>query len=96
MSQRTGDARYLAYMDTAFWDAVDYLRDPDSGLFYRDHRYIPDGNGTELREENGEKVFWSRGIGWVLAAIHACSRGCQKIILVVSVISICLLIWQIK
>ncbi|TPW88722.1 glycoside hydrolase family 105 protein, partial [Proteus mirabilis] len=25
--------------------------------------------GNEMREANGEKVFWSRGIGWVLASI---------------------------
>ncbi|EAB3091198.1 glycoside hydrolase family 105 protein [Salmonella enterica] len=69
LSKCTHDPRYLAYMDQAFWDAVEHLRDPETGLFYRDHRYIPDGNGSELREENGQKVFWSRGIGWVLAAI---------------------------
>lgn len=59
LSKCTNDPRYLAYMDQAFWDAVEHLRDPETGLFYRDHRYIPDGNGSELREENGEKVFWS-------------------------------------
>ncbi|MGI2799762.1 glycoside hydrolase family 88/105 protein [Photobacterium damselae] len=69
LSQATGDSKYLTYMNTAFWDAVEHLKDPETGLFYRDHRYIPDGNGSELREANGEKVFWSRGIGWVLAAV---------------------------
>ena len=38
-------------------------------FIFRDHRYIPDGQGNEMREANGEKVFWSRGIGWVLASI---------------------------
>ncbi|AOV96310.1 glycosyl hydrolase family 88 [Edwardsiella hoshinae] len=69
LSARTGDSRYVDYMDVAFWDAVEHLYDPESGLFYRDYRYIPDGQGGELREENGEKVFWSRGNGWVLAAV---------------------------
>ncbi|PSU72446.1 glycosyl hydrolase family 88 [Photobacterium phosphoreum] len=69
LTQRTGDAKYLDYMNTAFWDSVEHLLDPETGLFYRDYRYIPDGNGGELREANGNKVFWSRGIGWVLAAI---------------------------
>lgn len=69
LSQQTGDTKYLDYMHTAFWDSVDHLFDPETGLFYRDHRYIPDGQGSELREANGEKVFWSRGIGWVLAAV---------------------------
>ncbi|PSU23458.1 glycoside hydrolase family 88/105 protein [Photobacterium kishitanii] len=69
LTQRTGDSKYLDYMNTAFWDSVEHLLDPETGLFYRDYRYIPDGNGGELREANGNKVFWSRGIGWVLAAI---------------------------
>ncbi|SEG56933.1 glycoside hydrolase family 88/105 protein [Vibrio hangzhouensis] len=69
LSQHLGDDRYLKYMHTAYWDSVEHLRDPETGLFYRDHRYIPDGNGNELRESNGEKVFWSRGLGWVLASV---------------------------
>ncbi|WP_419207248.1 glycoside hydrolase family 88/105 protein [Photobacterium leiognathi subsp. mandapamensis] len=68
LTQVTGDNKYLDYMNTAFWDSVEHLKDPETGLFYRDYRYIPDGKGSELREANGEKVFWSRGIGWVLAA----------------------------
>ncbi|MGF1692585.1 glycoside hydrolase family 88/105 protein [Photobacterium kagoshimensis] len=69
LSQQTGDNKYLDYMNTAYWDSVDHLFDPETGLFYRDHRYIPDGSGNELREANGNKVFWSRGIGWVLASV---------------------------
>ncbi|CAG22023.1 glycoside hydrolase family 105 protein [Photobacterium profundum] len=69
LSKQTGDAKYLEYMNTAYWDSVDHLLDPDTGLFYRDYRYIPDGSGNELREANGNKVFWSRGIGWVLASV---------------------------
>lgn len=69
LSRETDDDRYLNYMNTAWWDSVEHLQDPETQLFYRDYRYIPDGKGGELREANGEKVFWSRGIGWVLAAI---------------------------
>ncbi len=65
----TGDKKYLNYMDRAWWDAVENLFDPETNLYYRDKRYIPNLDGTELREANGEKVFWSRGIGWVLAAV---------------------------
>ncbi|GHA62503.1 glycoside hydrolase family 105 protein [Photobacterium aphoticum] len=68
-SSLTGDRKYIDYMDKAWWDAVDSLYDPETGLYFRDKRYIPVGDGNELREANGEKVFWSRGIGWVLAAI---------------------------
>jgi len=69
LTKQTGDSKYLDYMNTAFWDSVEHLFDPETGLFYRDQRYIPDGKGGELREANGEKVFWSRGIGWVLACV---------------------------
>ncbi|MBL4829920.1 MAG: glycoside hydrolase family 88 protein [Aliivibrio sp.] len=69
LSQQTGDDKYLHYMNRSFWDAVEHLYDVETGLFYRDSRYIPDKNNSELRESNGKKVFWSRGIGWVLAAI---------------------------
>ena len=69
LTKQTGDSKYLDYMNTAFWDSVEHLLDPATGLFYRDYRYIPDGKGGELREANGEKVFWSRGIGWVLASV---------------------------
>ncbi|MDO6498783.1 glycoside hydrolase family 88/105 protein [Photobacterium sanguinicancri] len=69
LSLQTGDNKYLDYMNTAYWDSVEHLFDPETGLFYRDHRYIPDGSGNELREGNGNKVFWSRGIGWVLASV---------------------------
>ena len=68
-SALTGDSKYIDYMDTAWWDAVENLFDPETALYYRDKRYIPNADGTEMREANGEKVFWSRGIGWVLAAI---------------------------
>lgn len=69
LSALTDDTRYIDYMDIAFWDAVARLRDGESGLFYRDYRFIADGAQNEIREGNGEKVFWSRGNGWVLAAI---------------------------
>lgn len=69
LSKLIQDDRYLEYMNTAFWDAVEHLYDPETGLFYRDQRYIPNTEQTELREENGKKVFWSRGIAWVLAAL---------------------------
>ncbi|MGF1702871.1 glycoside hydrolase family 88 protein [Photobacterium makurazakiensis] len=80
LSKVTGERKYVDYMHTAFWDSVEHLYDPDTKLFYRDYRYMPtevgqkyrdefgDG-GSEFREANGEKVFWSRGIGWMLAAV---------------------------
>ena len=78
LSAKTNDNRYLDYMHTAYWDAIEHLRDPETGLIYRDYRYIPDGKGGELREKNGEKVFWSRGIGWVIASIPRILQSLPK------------------
>ncbi|WP_257285187.1 glycoside hydrolase family 105 protein [Endozoicomonas sp. SESOKO1] len=69
LTELTGEPKYLDAMNTLWWDSVDHLLDPETGLFFRDKRYIPDGQGGELREENGEKVFWGRGNGWVVSAI---------------------------
>ncbi|EGY4704268.1 glycoside hydrolase family 105 protein [Salmonella enterica] len=60
---------YWEQMDRFWWDAVDFLHDPETGLYYRDKRYMPLPEGEDVREQNGQKVFWARGIGWVLAAI---------------------------
>ncbi len=59
----TGDARYLDYLDTMFWDAWEHLYDPAERLYFRDHNYFT------TRTKQGHKVFWSRGNGWVLAGL---------------------------
>ncbi|AXY02497.1 glycoside hydrolase family 105 protein [Vibrio alfacsensis] len=80
LSKVTGDNKYVDYMNTAFWDSVNHLFDSETGLYYRDYRYMPTElgqkyrdefgeGGAEFREANGEKVFWSRGLGWMLAAV---------------------------
>lgn len=62
-SQVTGDARYVDLMNRLWWKTSDYLYDKEAQLFFRDSRYF------EQREPNGQKVFWSRGNGWVLAGL---------------------------
>lgn len=59
----TGKQAYLDYMVDHWWKTSDYLYDPVEHLYFRDSRSIP------LREENGKKVFWSRGNGWVMAGL---------------------------
>lgn len=59
----TGDRRYLDYMVERWWATSNYLFDPATHLFFRDSTYF------KRREPNGQKVFWSRGNGWVLAAL---------------------------
>lgn len=61
--RHTGDTRYTALMERLWWKTTDFLYDTQEKLYYRDSRYF------EPREPNGEKVFWSRGNGWVFAGI---------------------------
>ena len=63
LSLATGEERYLAYADKEFWATHDYLLDPEFSLFYRDSRYFT------RRDEEGNKLFWSRGNGWVFAGL---------------------------
>jgi len=59
----TGDSRYADFMNRLWWKTTDYLYDKEERLYYRDSRFF------DRREANGQKVFWSRGNGWVLAGL---------------------------
>jgi rhamnogalacturonyl hydrolase YesR len=63
LSLATGEDQYMAYADKEFWATTDYLLDPEFNLYYRDSRYFT------RREEAGNKIFWSRGNGWVYAGL---------------------------
>jgi rhamnogalacturonyl hydrolase YesR len=63
LSIDTGDQKYLDYMNREWWLTSATLYDPAERLYYRDDRYLT------MREANGQKVFWSRGDGWVLAGL---------------------------
>src|SRR5690606_39956071 len=59
----TGDEKYLDYLTEHWWKTSEYLYAQPENLFYRDDRFF------DAKSPNGTKVFWSRGNGWVLAAI---------------------------
>src|SRR5579862_2670296 len=59
----TGDERYLNFAVTNWWRTTDYLFDTNENLFFRDSTYF------DQREANGQKIFWSRGNGWVMAGL---------------------------
>jgi unsaturated rhamnogalacturonyl hydrolase len=59
----TGDSRYMDFAVRNWWLTTDFLYDNEEHLFYRDSSYF------RRREANGEKVFWSRGNGWVMAGL---------------------------
>jgi rhamnogalacturonyl hydrolase YesR len=63
LSRQTGDRRYRDFALKEFWATTDFLYDPVERLYYRDSRFF------ERRDEQGRKVFWSRGNGWVFAGL---------------------------
>ena len=59
----TGNKKYTDFMDKEFKECTDSLYNKEAKLYFRDCSKI------NLREANGEKQFWARGNGWVLAGI---------------------------
>ena len=63
LSAVTGDPKYNKYMDHE-WQITDQLLwDKQEHLFFRDATYF------DKREEDGQKIFWSRGNGWVMGGL---------------------------
>ena len=63
LARVTGDRSYLDYMDRQWWITTKNLYDPQQHLFFRDSKYL------QSTEANGQKLFWMRGNGWVLAGL---------------------------
>jgi rhamnogalacturonyl hydrolase YesR len=63
LSQATGDPKYAEYAKREFAAVTEYLFDSEEHLYYRDSRFFT------RRGPDGEKVFWSRGVGWVFAGL---------------------------
>jgi len=63
LSQATGDPRYADFADREYRSTADYLFDPAENLFYRDSRFF------DRKGAHGEKLFWSRGNGWVFSGL---------------------------
>ena len=59
----TGDRKYLDYMDRQWWLTSASLYDSEQHLYFRDSKYFT------LKQANGQKLFWSRGNGWVLGGL---------------------------
>lgn len=69
LGKMTGEQAYYDKM----WDLYAYTRNqhgtpglynPEDGLWYRDKRFAP-----PYKEPNGKNCYWSRGNGWVYAAL---------------------------
>ena len=63
MAKATGDAKYLDFMDREWQITTNLLYDRSVHLYSRDATFL------DKHEKNGEKIFWSRGNGWVMGGI---------------------------
>lgn len=61
----TNNQQYLDKLYEYFSFARDLMYDSENGLFFRDAKYLYPNHKTK----SGLKDFWSRGNGWVFAAI---------------------------
>jgi rhamnogalacturonyl hydrolase YesR len=61
MAKITGDTKYLDFMDREWKITTDLLYDKNMHLYSRDATFL------DKHEKNGEKLFWARGNGWVMA-----------------------------
>lgn len=59
----THDHKYLDYMDHEWWLTSASLYDQQDHLYFRDSRYLTQ------KQANGQKLFWSRGNGWVMGGL---------------------------
>lgn len=67
-----GEDAYAEYAHNEFKVATDLLFDKDVGLYYRDSRFF------DRRGADGEKLFWSRGNGWVYGGLVNILRTMPK------------------
>jgi rhamnogalacturonyl hydrolase YesR len=63
MAKVTGDTKYLDFMDREWKITTDLLYDQNKHLYSRDATFL------DKHEKNGEKLFWSRGNGWVMGGV---------------------------
>ncbi|WP_440877018.1 glycoside hydrolase family 88/105 protein [Thalassotalea sp. PLHSN55] len=63
LANATGEKKYADYAHKEFKATLDYLYDTKTHLVFRDSRYF------DLKGEFGEQIFWSRGMGWVIAGL---------------------------
>jgi len=63
MYAATGQMKYVNFLDEEFAKTSNLLYDPTAHLYFRDASFI------HKTEPNGQKMFWSRGEGWVMAGI---------------------------
>jgi len=63
LAKITGNPKYLDFANRLWWVTSDFLYDKTDHLYYRDSTYFTQ------KEPNGQKIYWSRGNGWVMGAL---------------------------
>lgn len=63
------DQSYYDLNDKFFMETYDRLYDKEHKLFARDASFLINAAGEGKREANGQKIFWSRGNGWVVGGL---------------------------
>lgn len=63
LAKVTGEQKYLDFMDQEYHACYDLLWDKEDHFFWRDSSFFP------KREENGKKLYWARGNGWVFGGL---------------------------
>ena len=58
----TGEEKYLEFMMKEFKATTYFLFDKEENLYYRDQSFMG-------KLDNGTKIFWARGNGWVYAGL---------------------------
>ncbi|MDR0844514.1 MAG: glycoside hydrolase family 88 protein [Tannerella sp.] len=69
MGVTTGNKAYLAYSDTCYKECYDLLYNREEHLFARDLNYVIKNDSADRYEANGQRIFWSRGNGWVMGGL---------------------------
>lgn len=69
MGKITGDKKYFEHMDKLWWQTSDLIFDKEASLFHRDLTYTVQEDGFQIKERNGQKIYWGRGNGWVMGAL---------------------------
>lgn len=62
LARITGEQAYLDFMVSEYKATTDFLFDKKEHLYYRDESYMG-------KLDNGTKIFWARGNGWVYAGL---------------------------
>ncbi|KAB7730410.1 glycoside hydrolase family 88 protein [Rudanella paleaurantiibacter] len=69
LSNELKDPSLLTFNDSLFRQTYKLLYNNEERLYARDASYLIAADGTGKREANGQKIFWSRGNGWVMGGL---------------------------